>query len=103
GITGVRYSQFAKNVVRVVLTLDAPRTYDVTRSAGQVRISVDAPTQGAQAAPVTARPMDTLLPNTVDGTMVSSRDATSGDKTLTVALAAQQQSQQPRITVTFDA
>ena len=29
GITRIRYSQFTKNVVRVVLTLDAPHAYDV--------------------------------------------------------------------------
>jgi type IV pilus assembly protein PilQ len=41
GITRIRYSQFTKSVVRVVLTLDAAHTYDVTQQKGEVRISVD--------------------------------------------------------------
>jgi type IV pilus assembly protein PilQ len=40
GITRVRYSQFTKSVVRVVLTLDAMRTYAVTQKDGEVRVSV---------------------------------------------------------------
>lgn len=41
GITRVRYSQFTKSTVRVVLTLDAPHTYNVVQNDGEVRISVD--------------------------------------------------------------
>jgi len=41
GITSVRYSQFMKSVVRVVLTLDAAHTYNLTQEDGQVRVSVD--------------------------------------------------------------
>ena len=40
GITRIRYSQFTKTVVRVVLTLDAMRTYAVTQKDGEVRVSV---------------------------------------------------------------
>src|SRR6478672_6025420 len=41
GITRIRYSQFTKSVVRVVLTLDAAHTYDVTQQSGEVRVSID--------------------------------------------------------------
>lgn len=41
GITRVRYSQFTKSTVRIVLTLDAPHTYNVVQNDGEVRISVD--------------------------------------------------------------
>ncbi|MEP6494110.1 MAG: AMIN domain-containing protein [bacterium] len=41
GITRIRYSQFTRNVVRIVLTLDAMHTYDVAQEDGEVRISVD--------------------------------------------------------------
>ena len=41
GITRVRYSQFTKSTVRVVLTLDAPHTYNVVQKDGEVRVSVD--------------------------------------------------------------
>jgi type IV pilus assembly protein PilQ len=40
GITDVRYSQFRKNTVRVVLYLDGQRTYQVTRAAGAVHVAV---------------------------------------------------------------
>jgi len=40
GITNVRYSQFRPNVVRVVIQLDAKHPYEITRSEGQIRISV---------------------------------------------------------------
>lgn len=41
GIESVRYSQFTKSTVRVVLTLDAPHTYNVVQNDGEVRVSVD--------------------------------------------------------------
>jgi type IV pilus assembly protein PilQ len=41
GITRVRYSQFTKSTVRVVLTLDAAHTYNVVQNKGEVRVSVD--------------------------------------------------------------
>lgn len=41
GITRIRYSQFTKSVVRVVLTLDAPHDYTVSQSGGEVHVSVD--------------------------------------------------------------
>ena len=40
GITRVTFSQFNKNVVRIVLTLSAERTYDVANEASGLRISV---------------------------------------------------------------
>jgi len=46
GITRIRYSQFTRTVVRVVITLDAPHEYEVTNANGEVRISVDG-TSGA--------------------------------------------------------
>ncbi len=41
GVLGVRYSQFSRNVVRVVVTLDAPHRYAVAQDAGRIRVSVD--------------------------------------------------------------
>jgi len=40
GIRNIRYSQFGPSVVRIVLDLDAPHTYVVTRSETGIRISV---------------------------------------------------------------
>ena len=40
GVTDVRYSQFRKNTVRVVVYLDAERPYKVWRTVGQVHVAV---------------------------------------------------------------
>ena len=49
GITRIRYSQFTKSVVRVVLTLDAPHDYTVSQNDGALHVSVDG--AGAKFSP----------------------------------------------------
>ena len=41
GVLGVRYSQFSRGVVRVVVTLDAPHRYSVAQENGRIRVTVD--------------------------------------------------------------
>jgi type IV pilus assembly protein PilQ len=41
GITRIRYSQFTRTVVRIVLTLDESHAYAVTNENGAIRISVE--------------------------------------------------------------
>jgi type IV pilus assembly protein PilQ len=41
GVLDVRYAQNQPNVVRIVLTLDGPRRYEVVRNAGDISVSVD--------------------------------------------------------------
>lgn len=41
GITNLRAAQYQPNVVRVVLELDAPRPYTVTRSDSAIRVSIN--------------------------------------------------------------
>ncbi|HET9454060.1 MAG TPA: AMIN domain-containing protein, partial [Gemmatimonadaceae bacterium] len=41
GVLDVRYAQNQPNVVRVVLTLDGPRKYDVTVNGADIRVAVD--------------------------------------------------------------
>lgn len=48
GIKQIRYSQFTKSVVRVVIALDAPHTYTVTQADGEVRVRVDGINGGFQ-------------------------------------------------------
>ena len=43
GITDIRYSQFRRNTVRVVVYLDGARSYQVSRSDGEVRVAVVVP------------------------------------------------------------
>ena len=50
GITNVRYSQFKKGTVRVVIYLDREREYKVWRTVGQVHVSV-VTEPGAQITP----------------------------------------------------
>ena len=49
GITRIRYSQFTKSVVRVVLTLDAPHDYTVSQDGAEVRVAIDG--AGAKFSP----------------------------------------------------
>ncbi len=50
GVNDVRYSQFRKGTVRVVVYLDAPHAYQLTRTDGEVRVSVSVPTTSQFAA-----------------------------------------------------
>ena len=50
GISDVRFSQFRKGTVRVVVYLDAPHAYQVTRTDGEVRVSVSVPMNAQFAA-----------------------------------------------------
>ncbi|MDQ2890030.1 MAG: AMIN domain-containing protein [Gemmatimonadota bacterium] len=103
GITDVRVSQFSASVVRIVLQLDGAHPYAVKRSANEVRIAVSGGATGfASWNGLSAR----------DG--VDARDdAAARDETAPAPrsnmtavsqpsyLQVQQQSTQPRITVTY--
>ena len=39
GVLNLRYSQFQPNVVRIVLDLDGPKTYEIDQSSGAIRVS----------------------------------------------------------------
>ena len=120
GITRIRYSQFTKNTVRIVLTLDGPHTYAVTQDNGEVHVAVDGAGQkfepweseaAARVTPAEARsastssngaesapPASTAPANTVIPTR-SERE--SGTTTHEIANRTQQ-SQEPRITVNWE-
>src|SRR5262249_8020476 len=57
GIIDVRYSQYRKNVVRVVLTLDGAHPYSVVRGQRAVRISVEGASKRLDAWHAGAAPM----------------------------------------------
>jgi hypothetical protein len=46
GVTNVRAAQFKPNVVRVVIEMDAPHSYEVSRNGNEVRVSVNGNSQG---------------------------------------------------------
>ncbi|HTK48335.1 MAG TPA: AMIN domain-containing protein [Gemmatimonadaceae bacterium] len=145
GITDVRFSQYRKGTVRVVIYLDSQRSYDVSREDGQVRVSVAtdpnatfagwqigqpprvastasraeprretrAPRDDARAdaaAPAAAGEPSDADRADVDSdadrvaerpiARTASRRATD-DRPMRIVQQAQQRSQQPRITVTY--
>jgi type IV pilus assembly protein PilQ len=124
-ITDVRVSQYRKNTVRVVINLDGPRSYEVTKENGEVRISVahdgaakfaawhtgsprpeardDAPSAAPAAGdPMTEQRLAESAPRTdFARTESSPRSERADDRRRTVVQQSQQRQQQPRITVTY--
>jgi type IV pilus assembly protein PilQ len=45
GISNIRFSQFSKEVVRVVVVLDSPREYTVVKGERDIRVSVEGPSE----------------------------------------------------------
>jgi type IV pilus assembly protein PilQ len=111
GIINVRYSQYRKNVVRVVLTLDSAKPYSVVRGKHEIRISVegrsdrvaawhvgfDVPATVAEKTPARTETTESRTP----AAKVSEprRDPTMGTSRFA---AMQQRSQQPRITIAWE-
>ncbi|HEV7990398.1 MAG TPA: AMIN domain-containing protein [Gemmatimonadaceae bacterium] len=118
GIRDVRYSQYKKGTVRVVIYLDGPRNYELSRESGEVRVSVttDAAASfagwhigGERAEPRTVARTDRSEraepDRAIDRAMESNvkRDQADDARPMRTAVQqqAQQRSQQPRITVTY--
>ena len=92
GIRNIRYAQYKREVVRVVIDLDAKRDYTVERNSRDVRISIAAPNARFAAwhsrtlADVSAAADDAVIPPPRRMTKLATDPAMS---------------QQPRITVTY--
>src|SRR5690242_174388 len=129
GIINVRAAMFKPNVVRVVIEMDQPRAYEVTRKDGEVRIAVatsssnftawysddsqkPAATEYAASAPAAApaqaqpaqvqkapEPVD--YPDVKPSSDISRRDAEAPSAEPMKLSKASAQSDQPRITVTY--
>lgn len=93
GIVDVRYAQFRPDVVRIVLELESLRAYDIERVDGAIRFSLG--TDRSFAAWSTLEPR--ALAEVATGGALGSPYALDEFED-----AAQQQGQQPRITVTYD-
>ena len=117
GIVNVRYSQYRKNVVRVVLTLDSARPYAVVRGKHDVRVSVEGPSTRLAAwhvgydVPTNAVAERVAKPDVVaKADVTESRTPTPkvseprGEPKLGASRFAsmQQRSQQPRITIAWE-
>ncbi len=124
GVLGIRYSQFSRGVVRVVVSLDAPHRYSVAREDGRIRVTVDGTSADFSAwhvgdasltppAPASAAPApadDSVAPpapapRVVDASLtpvpVKVRPERRSPAPSRVA-AYDYQQQQPRITVTWE-
>jgi hypothetical protein len=123
-ITDVRVSQYRKNTVRVVINLDGPRSYEITKEGGEVRVAVSADGAASFAAwhagsprpeardvtpadaPAAGDPA--AAPRVAEESIAEQRIAENtprrertDDRRRTVVQQAQQRPQQPRITVTY--
>ena len=106
-ITNVRYGQNKPGVVRVVVTLDSPRPYKISREADGIRVSVMGATStlpawvaGYQSARMASAAAAPVIPreNVRPAKAVTPTMNING-KTIAVP---QQQSQERRITVNFE-
>src|SRR5215203_1701236 len=128
-ITDVRFSQYRRGTVRVVILLDGPRSYEVSKENGEVRVSIAG--DGAEFAAwytggqrpearVAARddaedkpqdkPQDDARADNraagdpaIDRVVAENtrRERVDNSRRRTVVQQAQQRPQQPRITVTY--
>jgi type IV pilus assembly protein PilQ len=112
GIVNVRYSQYRKNIVRVVLTLDAAKPYAIVRGKHEVRVSIE-----GRSDQVAAWHVGFDMPGTTvaeRATKVATTEARSSAPKVrepgrleTASMSArfatmQQRSQQPRITIAWE-
>jgi type IV pilus assembly protein PilQ len=125
-ITDVRFSQYRRGTVRVVILLDGPRSYEVNKEDGEVRVSVATDGTASFAAWHTGAERPEARAESRDESRTESRaerradDRAAGDpaaerkvaentrresaddwRRRTVVQQAQQRPQQPRITVTY--
>jgi type IV pilus assembly protein PilQ len=118
-ITDVRVSQYRKNTVRVVINLDGPRSYEVVKEGGEVRVAVAADGAASFAAWHAGSPRREAREETQADARAAEAPAAgdpaaeqrvaqtsaprerADDRRRTVVQQAQQRSQQPRITVTY--
>jgi type IV pilus assembly protein PilQ len=117
-ITDVRVSQYRKNTVRVVINLDGPRSYEVSKEGGEVRVSIATDGSASFAAWHTGSPRpepkeepqaEARADSPAAGDPAAerrvadnaSRRDRNDDRRRTVVQQAQQRPQQPRITVTY--
>lgn len=103
GVSNVRYSQYRDNVVRVVLDMDAVKDYTVEREADAIRIVFNSPRtflSWSSLSPA-ALPMAAAMPSDpVQVRPVSSEVTLQSPRQL--AQPEFVQSQEPRITVSWD-
>ena len=94
GVSNIRVAQYKEDVVRIVIDLDSEHDYTVSRGANEVRISI----MGG-AATFTA--WHASLPEAVIAEEPAPTPRLTPPSARQASASASQQSQQPRITVTY--
>ena len=111
GIVDVRYSQYRKNVVRVVLTLDDTKPYAVVRGKHDVRISIEGKSKrldawhvGFDVEPTTVAARSAVSEVTESRAPAPKVSEPRGEPKLASSrfVSMQQRSQQPRITIAWE-
>ncbi len=110
GVRDLRYGQFQAGVVRVVLELDALMDYQVVREEGAVKVSFDSPrtflswsSMTPAALPLAERPVDSPVRAVAVAQVPEELPAPQVRlPSNTTARPVSQQSQEPRITVSWD-
>src|SRR5215207_11142381 len=113
-ITDIRFSQYRRGTVRVVIHLDGPRSYEVSKEGGEVRVSVATDGSANFAAwHIGTERSDTRAEARADSKAAgdpaidrvvaenSRRERADDSRRRSVVQQAQQRPQQPRITVTY--
>lgn len=105
GVTNVRMAQYKEDVVRIVIELDAMRTYEVTRGENDVRIGLTGGASSEFAAWHSGASTTTTPASPVVQTAARDVEAPAAHSPISGRakriVAPVQQSQQPRITVTY--
>ncbi len=114
GIQNIRLSQYTSDIVRIVLDLDRERAYTVSQEKDGIRVSVSSTDEFAAWHSSGALLAETIAEKREDATtmvesagvvdsVVSAIDTPRNDvgEARMVAVSRQQQSQQPRMTVTY--
>lgn len=104
GVRNVRYSQYNENTVRVVLELDAIKDYELQRDGANVRVTFEAPRaflSWSSSSPA-ALPLAEVTTDAPIRVVTASAAMPAPTGTPVSVLAPQQQSQEPRITVSWD-
>ena len=112
GIVDVRYSQYRRNVVRVVLTLDSARPWSVVRGKHEVRVIVEGPSKhldpwhiGYEVPTTTVADRSSSRAEVVeDRSPMPKVSEPRGELALGTSrfVTMQQRSQQPRITIAWE-
>ena len=104
GVLNLRYSQFRPDIVRVVVDLDGPQTYQVERSTDAIRVSFgsDQPFGAWSSNETAAAPVADEVADAADVAPVAAPPAARKPEVGVRSMAMLTRADEPRITVTWD-